>query len=201
MNFAPCLLALPALCQHSCRLPVRFCYNIVHALPQLSTPLHTLSSTVQTLCHQCSSLEKLDASSSDQKASHQSRQEMSWTGVSFSQNRPSSQRKALRAPWVTSSSKLRVTASCHHNSIRACILMLLDCCHIIHICFITAHLLNVQDIYLWFFQNEKEKKNPDTVELVLVLFRPFKLGHCKLFKQLFLCHHIQVTAPSHFLPY
>lgn len=103
----------------------------------------------------------------------------------------------IHAPWVTFSSKLRVTASCHHNSIRACILMLLDCCHIIHICFITAHLLNVQDIYLWFFQNEKEKKSPDTVEWVLVLFKPCKLGHCKLFKQMFLCHHIQVQAPSY----
>jgi len=50
------------------------------------------------------------------------------------------------------------------------------------------------------FKMRKEKKQnpPDTVELVLAQFRLFKLGHCKLFKQMFLCHQIQVTALSYF---
>lgn len=156
-NFAPCLLGLPALCQHNCVLPTFLLKHSMHtpypSNPHLYTHQHLQSWPSAT-----------DAAPWE-----------SWTPVlqtnrfytnpgrkcleleCFFQNRPSSWRKALHAPWVTFSSKLRVTVSCH-NSIRACILMLLDCCHIIHICFITAHLLNVQDIYLWFFQNEKEKK-------------------------------------------
>lgn len=47
-------------------------------------------------------------------------------------------------------------------------------------------------------KKKKKKHHPDTVELVLAQFRLFKLGHRKLFKQMFLCRQIKAIALSYF---